>query len=238
MYSHSQCFFIICRWVSHKNRVWYVQCTVCTCNVTLHLVAKLYGKVWWYFLVRQRSLFVMYIVHVLVHVDQCNIMWEKVFDLRWGLLCLQKLFRHWWCFDCASIMMVHITGYEVFSRGGGVNGGRSIYRNWGRAWCSFLYQLHVCVVCVLGLGWVDISKTSNRIVYSWFNATEIDYICWFQLQLTLLLMNSISSPACRRSPAISFFSCFSIYMLSVFLFVIKLTSPQWYPRHQNPCWKS
>ena len=138
------------------------------------------------------------------------------------MLCLQKLFHHWWCFDCASIMMVHITGYEVFSRGGGVNGGRSIYRNWGRAWCSFLYQLHVCVVCVLGLGWVDISKTSNHIVYS---ATEIDYICWFRLQLTLLLMNSISSPARRRSPAISFFSYFSIYMLSVFLFVIKLTSP-------------
>ena len=139
----------------------------------------------------------------------------------------KSFFCHWWCFDCASIMMVHITGYKVCSIGEeGSMGGRNVYRNW----LEDEPDSHVCisynhVVCVLGLGWVYMTlvKPVFALYIPGSNATEIDCICWYWLQLTLLLMNSISLPACRKSPAVSFFSRFS--MLSVFLFVIKLTLP-------------
>ena len=54
------------------------------------------------------------------------------------------------------------------------------------------------------------------------NATESECICWFWLQLTLLLTNSIFLSGHRNFLAISFFCLFSISMFSVFFFIVKL----------------
>ena len=87
----------------------------------------------------------------------------------------------------------------------------------GRAWASRNSAIK--------LRCADVSwrfAVEEQHLFAWF---KCNWNRLFRFQLTLLSTNSISLLVRRKSPAISFFSHFSISTLSVFLFVIKLTLP-------------
>ena len=90
---------------------------------------------------------------------------------------------------------------------------------WGESECCIM----ICSMVTLAGLWLNYwfqleeltSLSMNSISLPGSDATEIVCICWYQLELTLLSTNGISSPARRKSPIY-------FYALCMFLIVIKL----------------